>query len=87
MVLSMMAESSNCLWIFKRIKTAVRNLIIDMEFPDLFVKMNQLKDKHNRINEQKEGQEPVAKPNSAHQEPGARPGLVQSDSEKELDQL
>jgi hypothetical protein len=52
MVLSMMAGSSNCLWIFQRINTAVRNLIIDMGLSDLIVKLDQLRDKHNLINEQ-----------------------------------
>jgi hypothetical protein len=30
----------------------VRNLIIDMGLPDLIIKMDQLRDKHNLINEQ-----------------------------------
>jgi hypothetical protein len=58
-----------------------------MESPDIIVKMDQLESKHNGIIEQEEGPKLVAKPNSAHPEPGAQPGPVQSESEKELDQL
>jgi hypothetical protein len=62
-------------------------LINNMESPDIIVKMDQLESNHNRIIEQEEGPKLVAIPKSAQPEPGAQPGPVQYESEKELDQL